>query len=202
MADTPSPVVPPNLGALGNRDYARAAAYEHRATVRRIMEQGARSLAAIAHALNRLGVPSSNGREWSARSAGVLLKRLGVDRKAWAERDLEAFREPMEYLWWERSVRTRPEIVIGLNRLAVRTTDGRPWTTDRVGKLIRLFELDWSDGAPILRQGDTVPEVIEVPGMAELVAAIEPPAALVIEAAEPIELEPQEAKPRRGAIRV
>ena len=62
---------------------------------------GARSLATIAGALNRLGVPSSNRREWGARSAGRLLKRLGVDRNAWATRDMEAFREAIEYLWLE-----------------------------------------------------------------------------------------------------
>lgn len=194
--------VPPNLGALASRDYTRRAAYEHRATVRRIMERGARSHAAIAAELNQLGTPSGNGRAWSTRSAGLLLKRLGVDQQAWAERDLEAYREPMEYLWGERCIRTRPQIVIALERMAVRTADGRPWTVGRVGKLIRFLGLDWSDGAPMLRRGDTVPEVIEVPGVAELMAAIEPQAAPVIEAAEPIELEQQEARPRRRAVRI
>ncbi|MGU3328113.1 hypothetical protein ACLBXB_14340 [Methylobacterium mesophilicum] len=198
-----TPVVAPNLGALANSNYARGAAYEHGATVRRIMEAGARSLATIAGALNRLGVPSSNRREWGARSAGRLLKRLGVDRNAWATRDMEAFREAIEYLWWEHSVRTRPEIVIGLNRLAVRTTDGCPWTTDRVGKLIRLFGLDWSDGAPILRRGDSVLEAIEVPGVVELVAAIEAPAIpQEVEAPKPIVVrEAPPPPPRRRAIR-
>ncbi|WP_043347755.1 hypothetical protein [Methylobacterium sp. B1] len=117
---------PPNLGALASRDYTRRAAYEHRATVRRIMERGARGHAAIAAELNRLGTSSSNGRDWSARSAGLLLKRLGINRQEWAERDLEAYREPMEYLWWERCVRTRPQIVIGLERMAVRTPMAAP----------------------------------------------------------------------------
>ncbi|WCS25222.1 hypothetical protein LOK46_29600 [Methylobacterium sp. NMS14P] len=203
MADsTATPQYPRDMSARAARDYAWSAAQEHRGTVRRLLEAGTRGNAAVAIELNRLAAPSPSGRRWDARSAGRLLKRLGVRWEEQAQLDAEALREPMEELW-EAGVRVRAQVAIALTRMAVPTRDGRPWTADRAGTLIRRLGLDWSDSAPRLRRGNSVPEVIEFPGVAELVAAIEPEATPVIEATGPIQvLKPQEAAPRRRAIRV
>lgn len=67
---------------------------------------------------------------------------------------------------------------------------------------IALVGLDWSDSAPRFHRGDSVPEVIEVPGVAELVAASEPQAAPAIEVEAPADLERQEPRLRRRAIRI
>jgi hypothetical protein len=91
-------------------------------------------------------------------------------------------------------------MVIGLERMAVRTLDSRPWTVARVGKLITFLGLDWADGAPILQGGDSVPEVIEVPGVEEPAEPIE--VAEPVQVEEPAALPPQVAGPRRRAIRV
>ncbi|AMB46892.1 hypothetical protein [Methylobacterium sp. AMS5] len=212
MTDTATATIAPNMGARANADYAWRAAQEHRSTVRRILERGVRKHAQVAAELNRLGIPSSNGRPWGVASVGRLLSRLGKGRVVIGEQHAEAVREDVIELW-SMGVRVPLQMAIGLERRAVPCPDGDCWTKGKVGRVLTLLGDDWkADYGPIrLRRGDTVPEVRFVIAMdetAELDTAPEPEAIEVpgtvqeTGAAEPLELEPFDLAPRRRAVRL
>ncbi|MDQ0450022.1 hypothetical protein [Methylobacterium aerolatum] len=189
---------PRNLGARAVQDYAQWAAQEHRGTVRRILEDGARTNGEVAAELVRLRVPSASGGQWTDRAAGLLLRRLGIRREEWLERDLEAIRETVEDLWLS-GIRARPQLAIALDRSGIPTRTGRPWSAASAGRLIQDLGLSWDDSNVRLRRGDTVPEVIEIPRVGEP-EPIE--AAVPVQVEQPAELPPQAAAPRRRALRV
>ncbi|MGU3284439.1 hypothetical protein [Methylobacterium mesophilicum] len=204
MSEKPTiPQHPKDMGARARRDYAQRAALEHRDLVRGFLSDGVRTSAGIADRLNQLRVPSSDRSPWDTARTGRLLRRLGISWVEVAQQDAEAIREQVEELW-AVGYRARPQLALALTRRGIPAGDRLPWTAYRVGKLISRLGLDWSESAPRLRRGDSVPETIEVPGVAELMAAIEAPAApQEVEAPKPIEAAEPPPPPtqRRRSIR-
>lgn len=196
----------PNRGAQAQHDYAWRDRDQHRRTVRQIWSRGARTRAAVAAELNRLGVPSDSGRPWGVTAAGRLLRQFGLARVVLGREHAEAIREDVIELWG-MGVQVPVQLAVALDRKGVPCPGSDRWTEHKASRVLELLDGDWREdfGNVRLRRGDTIPEAysIELGDVVDLGEAIEVPTApQVIEAEAPAALEPQEAAPRRRAIRV
>jgi hypothetical protein len=200
----------PNRGAQAQADYAWRAREQHRRTVRQIWNSGIKTHAAVAAELNRLAVPSEDGRPWGVTAAGRLLRQFGLGRVILGREHAEAIREDVIELWG-MGVQVPRQLAVALDRKGVPCPGGVRWTEHRAGRVMELLDGDWREdfGNVRLRRGDTIPEayVIEVDEAAELGPVIEPEAVAAapvepIEVQAPADLEPQEPRPRRRAIRI